>query len=62
MLLGGINDKPGPTTVNNIKIPLITISFYNYDEPTNVTNLSAANIMAIPNWLFPKKGLEYFTF
>ena len=29
-----VNVDPGPTTVNNNKIPLNALSFYNYDEPT----------------------------
>ena len=34
LLLGDINVNPGPTTVNNNKIYLNTLSFYNCHEPT----------------------------
>ena len=34
MLSGDINVNPGPTTVTNISIPLNTLPFHNYDEPT----------------------------
>ena len=31
--LGDINVNPGPTTVNNNKVPLDALSFHNCDEP-----------------------------
>ena len=43
LLLGDINVNPGPTTVNDNKIPLNTLPFYKCDEPVMTSKCDSSD-------------------
>ena len=61
-----INVNPGPTKVNNNKVPLHVLPFSNCDEPTINSKCDSSDYTKQLNnskWnIFEKKGLAYFTF
>ena len=51
-----INVNPGPTKVNNNKVPLHVLPFSNCDEPTlNAIVLTTPKNLTIPSGIFSKK-------
>lgn len=60
LFVSDVNVKPGPTIVNNNKISLNILPFYNYDEPTMPFKGNKKHDYS--KWNILKKELACFAF